>query len=144
MRHTLETHDLFAQHGIRCTRQRVEIYDALAASKAHPTAEELHTLVSAVSPGVSLATVYNALEAFCDADICRKIPMPEGGARFDADLEEHLHLRMPGGEVRDIPLDLGDKLLQSVPADVIADLEQRMGVRIRGVRVELLAEPPDA
>ena len=41
---TLETtriRELFSHHGIRCTRQREDIYAALHASRAHPTADEL-------------------------------------------------------------------------------------------------------
>ena len=56
--------DLLAQHDIRLTRQREEIYAALAATKAHPTAEELLRAVRSSHPGISLATVYNTLETF--------------------------------------------------------------------------------
>lgn len=131
---------LFAERGLRCTRQRVEIFDALAATKTHPTVEELHRMVSAARPGVSLATVYNALEAFCDAGICRKIPMPEGGSRFDADLHEHPHVRTPDGVVRDVPDDIGERLLKALPRDALDELEQRMGVRIHSVRIELVGD----
>lgn len=131
---------LFAQHGLRCTRQRVEIFDALAATKTHPTAEELHRMVSAAMPGVSLATVYNALEAFCAAGLCRKIPMPEGGSRYDADLCEHPHVRTPDGVVRDVPEDVGRRLLDALPRDVLDEVERRMGVRIRAVRIELVGD----
>jgi len=65
---------LFAEHGLRCTQQRVALYQALAMTEAHPTADELHRWVSERLPGVSVATVYNCLEAFCKAGIVQKLP----------------------------------------------------------------------
>ena len=58
-----ETAQLFASRGLRCTRQRRAIYDALAASRKHPTADELyrHVVDDCGDCGVSLATVYNTL-----------------------------------------------------------------------------------
>ena len=41
---------LFADHDLRWTKQREEVYTALAASKAHPTAEELFNQVQSAAP----------------------------------------------------------------------------------------------
>ena len=37
--------DLFHERGLRRTRQREDIYRALASTRAHPTADELHSMV---------------------------------------------------------------------------------------------------
>lgn len=136
---------LFAEHGLRCTRQRQDIYAALAATTAHPTAEELHGLVltsAGVAPdeAVSLATVYNTLEALTDAGLVRKIPTPEGGARFDADTSDHMHLMLGDGAVRDVPGDLGRRFLQHIPDSLVEELERRMGVTVRRVSVSVVAD----
>lgn len=137
-----DTRTLFARHGLRCTRQRIDLYGALAASKAHPTAEELYWLVKQSQPGASLATVYNTLEAFCRHGLCRKLATADGGARYDADLSEHLHLVTRDGHLRDVPMDLGSRMLESLPRPLLAELERRMGVAIRQVRLEFIAGDP--
>lgn len=139
-----DTRTLFVRHGLRCTKQRAEIFEALAECHSHPTAEELFWLVRERRPqlGLSLATVYNTLEALCAASLCRKLPPSPGeaGARFDADLHEHLHLTMPDGRVLDVPDDLGAKLIESIPRPLLDAVERRMGVRINGVRINLSAD----
>lgn len=135
-----DTRTLFARHGIRCTEQRVELYESLCASRSHPTAEELFWLVKERRPGLSLATVYNTLEAFCRRKLCRKIPSSEGGARYDADLSDHLHLTTSDGHVRDVPDELGARLLESFPRPLLNEIERRMGVRILRVSVELVGD----
>jgi len=139
-----DTNTLFARMGLRCTKQRAEIYDALAATTAHPTAEELYWMVRDRRPdlGLSLATVYNTLEALCSASLCRKLPPSggDGGARYDADLHEHLHVSTDDGRVIDVPDDLGAKLMDSVPRELLEAVERRMGVRITSVRISLDAE----
>ncbi len=39
------TCELFAGHNIRCTTQRQALYEALAATDSHPTAEEFYRWV---------------------------------------------------------------------------------------------------
>ena len=48
--------------GVAVTRQRLAIFEALAGSRAHPSAEELHALVKRTLPSLSLATVYKNLD----------------------------------------------------------------------------------
>lgn len=144
------TRTLFARHGLRCTPQREEVYRALASTKAHPTAEELLIMVRSKQPGISLATVYNALDAFARRGLCRKFVVAgEAGrsgsdaARFDADVHDHVHLLTDDGRVRDVPADVGVRVLGSLPPDLIEEVERRLGVRIDGVRVEFVGRPVD-
>ena len=57
----------FAAHcraqGLSVTHQRLAIFEALAASREHPSAEQLHRAVQRRIPTLSLATVYKNLEA---------------------------------------------------------------------------------
>lgn len=137
------TSDIFAARGLRRTRQRELVYDALAATTSHPTAEELHEGLRGQDEGLSLATVYNALEAFTAAGLCRRIPstLCSGPARYDATVEDHAHVILPNGRVLDVPADIGDQLLERLnDPELIEAVEKRLGVRIGGFSVRLLAE----
>lgn len=135
--HTMNVRELFSRRALRCTWQREQIYKALAASKSHPTAEELHRLVAACSPGTSLATIYNTLDALCKANLCRKIPMPDGTARFDADLGANLHAITEDGRVLDVPEDLEREVLDRLPADLMARIRARLGDSVVQVKLRL-------
>jgi Fur family peroxide stress response transcriptional regulator len=50
-------------HGLSVTTQRLAIFEALAASREHPSAEQIHKDVQRKLPSLSLATVYKNLEA---------------------------------------------------------------------------------
>lgn len=50
-------------HGLSVTQQRLAIFEALASSREHPSAEQLHRAVQRRIPALSLATVYKNLEA---------------------------------------------------------------------------------
>jgi hypothetical protein len=65
--------------------------------------------------------------------------MPSGGDRYDADLNDHLHLRLEDtGELLDVPLDLAEALLKELDHKVIARIEERMGVGIERLGLHLI------
>jgi len=135
-----QTRALFRRHGLRCTKQREVIYRVLADCKSHPTAEELHEQVRAAESGLSLATVYNTLEAFSARGLCRSLPSANGGgaARYDADLSDHVHLTTADGKVLDVPDDLSERLLDGLSEDLISELERRTGLRIGRISLQLV------
>ena len=132
---------IFARHRLRCTLQREEIYRALASTVSHPTAEELFTQVRGKLPGVSLATVYNTLDALVRRGLCRRFAT-EGSdsARFDADVTNHVHVLTDDGRIRDVPADLSTRIVESLPPEMVEMLEHRLGVRIDGVQVQFIAK----
>ena len=117
----------------------MDVYRALAATKAHPTAEELHRLVETASPGTSLATVYNTLEALCAAGLARRIATTQGATRYDADVSDHVHAMREDGAVVDLPGDLASELLAALPPDLACRLAQRMGTDVSRITIELSA-----
>ncbi len=133
--------DRFAARGLRCTRQRVQVYRALAATATHPTAEELFWLVRESDEDLSLATVYNTLDAFCTHGLCRRLATSSGPARYDADLSEHLHVQDVEGRIHDVPPDLSRRLLDSIGSDLLQEIGDATGQTITGARIELLATP---
>lgn len=136
----MHTRELFARHQIRCTRQRLALYRALAGTKSHPTAEELYRMVQHEEGGLSRATVYNTLEALCTAGLAKRMPAANGCCRFDADLTDHLHVRIgDAAAIQDVPPDLGEQLLEGLSKSVLNEIEKRMGIRIDGVSLQLHA-----
>ncbi len=133
--------EVFSHAGLRCTRQRMALYAALQSCKQHPTAEELRGLVLSEVPGVSLATVYNTLDALCGVGLARRLDGagPAGSARYDAGADHHPHMRcLETGKVDDLPSDLARQLIDAIPDEALASLEDRLGFSIERVNVELL------
>lgn len=130
--------ELFTRHNLRCTKQRLALYEALRKSISHPTADQLFQMVKPHVSGMSRATVYNTLEALCRAGLARKLPSTSGCCRYDADTSDHLHVKLRDTtEIRDVPPALGDRLLQNLPKDVLAEIEQHMGIKIEGITIQL-------
>lgn len=135
---------LLASHGLRCTKQRLAIYAALHEAYTHPTAEALHAAVSPRLDGVSLATVYNTLEAFCEAGIARRLAdaSASGSARYDAACEPHLHLRCrASGQVHDAPESISRLIFDRIPPQVIEQIESQLGFEVEDLRIELVGRP---
>lgn len=128
--------ELLREHGLRATRQREDVYLALASNKCHMSADEIHGVVGSRG-GMSLATVYNTLEALAEAGLCRKLASTVGASRYDADVSEHAHLVTADGRVVDIPMDLSERLMGSIDPGLIRQVEERLGVRIEGLSLEL-------
>lgn len=149
----------FASHDLRWTKQREEVYAALMSSCEHPTAEELFAVVGSSDQGgepggISLATVYNTLEALVRCGLARRVSGGEccalsaagagGAARYDADLRDHAHLLGADGCVRDIPGELGRRIAQAVPREVVEEVERALGVRIERLRIDLIERAPSS
>ncbi len=130
--------EVLRSSNLRCTRQRELVYESLFRTKSHPTAEELFDLVRQQEPGLSLATVYNTLEAFVRTGLARRIPCPSGGTRFDADMREHVHVALEDGRVMDVPDDLGSRLVDALGPDLRAELQDRLGISLARVSLNLV------
>lgn len=145
---TLDPRDMLERHGLRHTRQRAEVLRALLAQRWHPTAEELHEVVRAELAGVSLATVYNTLDVLVRRGLCRRLTVNAaaadggvGACRYDGVMAEHAHVVTAAGEVRDVPEDLGRRVLASVPRELVEEVGRRLGMRVDRVSVQFLEDP---
>jgi len=85
-------------HGLSVTHQRLAIFEALASSREHPSAERLHRAVQRRISTLSLATVYKNLEALKAIGAVADVnPLHEQG-RYEAALpgtgagQPHHHL----------------------------------------------------
>jgi Fur family peroxide stress response transcriptional regulator len=127
-------------HGLSVTTQRLAIFEALAASREHPSAEQLHKNVQRKLPSLSLATVYKNLEALKAIGAVADVnPLHEEG-RYEAALpgtgagRPHHHLVCVScKKVRD----LHEKQLDGLR---ITDAQ---GFELRAVRVQAEGLCPD-
>ncbi len=124
--------------GCRYTAQRGEIWNYLAGVESHPTADEVYCAVKKRVPRISLATVYNALEALVNAGLATRITSGNGSARYDCRSDDHYHLRdVETGEVRDLPTEFDAQLLTKLAPDLV-DRLSRSGFQVTGYRLEVL------
>lgn len=82
----------FRERGLKVTPQRAAIYQALAETSSHPTAEDLYRQVTRLHPMISRNTVYYTLGALQTAGIVREVNYWHDRSRFDANMEMHHHL----------------------------------------------------
>ncbi len=136
-----DTRDLFSQHNLRCTAQRLALYETLAERHDHPTAEELYRIAKSRTEKLSLATVYNTLDALCMVGLVRKLPTTNGSCRYDADTSIHPHIRYRDtDEIEDVPEKLGAKLLELVPDEMIEQIESELNIHVTGMNFQIIAQ----
>jgi Fur family transcriptional regulator, iron response regulator len=82
-----------ASADLRPTRQRLALAALLVGDgqNRHVTAESLYAAAGADGDGVSLATVYNTLRAFCAAGLMREITVDGSKSYFDTNRTDHPH-----------------------------------------------------
>ncbi len=82
-----------ARAGLRATRQRLALATLLVGDgqNRHVTAETLFVAAQDCGAGVSLATVYNTLRAFCEAGLMQEITVDGARCYFDTRLDDHPH-----------------------------------------------------
>ena len=133
--------ELICSHGLRCTRQRQFLFEALAATDTHPTAEALFEMVAPHAPDLSLATVYNTLKAFCRSGLAREFTSGNGAVHYDANIDNHAHFQdQRSGNLTDLPKDLSTRLLASLPRDMIAQIETRLNCKIKHIHIEFVGQ----
>lgn len=86
----------------RNTQQRKIIYDILASTNLHPTADWIYEQVRKVIPNISLGTVYRNLKVLKDQGLILEINDGKQ-SRFDARIDNHYHFRCDScGKIYDI------------------------------------------
>ena len=93
----------------RYSHQRERIYEAVCATKEHPTAQMVYDALREEMPKLSLGTVYRNLHQMAEEGRLREL---EGViARYDADLARHTHARcLCCGRVSDLKMPYDDML----------------------------------
>tara|TARA_B100000212_G_scaffold342533_1_gene330356 strand:- start:8149 stop:8619 length:471 start_codon:yes stop_codon:yes gene_type:complete len=95
-----------AQAGLRSTRQREVVFNAILSKRDHPTADEIFARVKADMPSISLATVYNCLDTLVQCHLVKQVHLERESTRFCPNLSEHAHFHdNDTGEVFDVQLE---------------------------------------
>ena len=93
--------------GLRLTAQRQEVYAGLVKDLNHPTAQEVFLRAKKRMPEISLATVYNCLEALVTCGVVRRVLVDPAAARFCPNMSEHGHFFCEAcGNIFDVPVKL--------------------------------------
>jgi Fe2+ or Zn2+ uptake regulation protein len=79
------------QSGRRMTAQRQHVYDVLMEKKNHPTAEEVFIRAKKGMPEISMATVYNCLDALVNCGLVRQVNQDREATRFCSNMQPHHH-----------------------------------------------------
>jgi len=82
----------FREKGLKLTPQRYAIYEMMIHTDSHPAVEEIYHAVQSMFPMLSLNTVYYTLTSLKKAGLIADVPVQEGPARFDANMDRHHHL----------------------------------------------------
>ena len=77
--------------GFRFTPQRQHVYEVLMEERDHPTAEEVFIRAKRDMPEISMATVYNCLDALVQSGVARQVNVDRGATRFCPNMREHCH-----------------------------------------------------
>lgn len=94
---------LLRDKGFKVTPQRLAIYNALAATTAHPSAEMIYNELQPIYPTMSLATVYKTIEILKELNLVQILNVGEDSFRYDANTSNHPHVRcMCCGRVDDL------------------------------------------
>jgi Fur family peroxide stress response transcriptional regulator len=80
-----------ARRGFRFTPQREHVYAVLLQKRDHPTAEEVFIRAKDAMPDISMATVYNCLDALVKSGLARQVTLDRGATRFCPNMHEHCH-----------------------------------------------------
>lgn len=116
---------------LRPTRQRLALAKLLFGSgDRHVTAEQLHADIIAAGIKLSLATVYNNLHQFTDANLLREVVVDSSRSYFDTNTTSHYHFfHEASGELKDIPI--GNLTLGALPEPPESTTVERVDVIIR-------------
>ncbi len=80
-----------ATSGFRFTPQRHHVYTVLSQRRDHPTAEDVFIRAKKGMPEISMATVYNCLDALVKCDLVRLVNLDRGATRYCPNMGEHHH-----------------------------------------------------
>ena len=112
--------------GLRVTRQRVAILDALGGLGGHRTADEVAAALAGAGSPLPRASLYHALAAMADAGVLLVADAGPGTARFELAGDWHHHLVCRAcGSITDVPCATGTKpcLEAALPGAVIDEAQ---------------------
>jgi Fur family peroxide stress response transcriptional regulator len=80
-----------ASRGFRLTPQREHVYNVLLQQRDHPTAEQVFMRAKKGMPEISMATVYNCLDALVKCRLIREVNLDRVAMHYCPNMGEHFH-----------------------------------------------------
>src|SRR4029079_5364407 len=77
--------------GFRFTPQRQHVYNVLLQKRDHPTVEVVFIRAKHNMPDISMATVYNCLDALVQCGLVRHVNLERSATRYCPNMKEHCH-----------------------------------------------------
>ena len=126
---------LCKEKGLRLTAPRQAIARVLSEASDHPDALEIHRRVTAIDPGIAIATVYRTLSILEENGILERHSFGNGPARFEtADQEHHDHLiNLETGTITEFRSDKIERLQE--------EIARKHGFEIVGHKLEIYVRP---
>ncbi|MFT8319845.1 MAG: Fur family transcriptional regulator [Bacillus sp. (in: firmicutes)] len=91
------------ENNIRITPQRLEIMHILSKDNKHWSVDDIYKILNANMPSVSITTVYNNINLFCEIDLVKEIQFGEGLSMYEWKKEAHYHILCKScGEMVDV------------------------------------------
>lgn len=123
--------------GLRITPQRIAICRLLVETNSHPSATMLFEELHHEFPTMSLATVYNTLDALVGLGVVNVLgPAGDGRVRFDADTIPHINLACTSCHRI---IDIASEQIGSLQDEV----SRTSGYEVRGARILYYGLCPD-
>ena len=124
--------------GLRMTKQRREVLAVILAKRDHPTANDIFSRAQERMPTISLATVYNCLDALVSHGLVRQVNFERESSRYCPDTADHGHFQDEAtGEIHDVAfkkgVDLAD-VLDLPPGTEVKHLELSLRGRLGSVK----------
>ena len=117
--------DKVRRRGGRLTPQRVAILRILAASKDHPSVEQIYEQIQADFPTTGIATVYKTVALLKEMDEGLELGFADGSRRYDGNRPySHPHLICTEcGEIRDLDVPDLDEIVTRVSRELGCDIQ---------------------
>ena len=127
-----ELRDRCRSAGLKATPQRLAVYEALIARIDHPSPEDIYRAVRKRLPTLSLATVYNTLDALASHGLASEVALLHESKRYDANLNPHHHLICTSCQaIVDIHNEKFDAL--ELPKGLVDFVPEKVSVQILGL-----------
>ena len=85
--------ECIAEAGLRPTPQRNVVYGVLLDHLDHPTADEVFLRAKHAKPDISMATVYNCLDALVKCDLVKQVNLDRSAMRYCPNMDDHAHFQ---------------------------------------------------
>ena len=105
------------------TPQKNAIFQFLAGTTTHPTADDIFSVIQKQFPTLSLATVYKNLQKLVQLGLVQEIRTHDKKLRYDARIDSHHHMVLPNGQVIDVDINEAHiPLPQGVDRDDLSEI----------------------